>query len=260
MQRSSTVDLSVVIPVYGCACTLGELHRRLTAAVSGLVPSYEIMFVDDRGPDQPWPLLEEMAARDPSVVAIRTSRNVGQQLAIAIGLRECRGDHAVVMDCDLQDPPEAIAALLGQDAFDIVLGKRKGQHQSRWRTIANRVYVGLLSILSWQRYDGELGSFSLVSRQTITRFLALPQRGGPLPLILLRLRLPTAIIEIERQARPVGQSSFGAFRLLSYGLRGLIFATAGGLLPQYDLAGLVERRVDACNRLEADFESTLADA
>jgi glycosyltransferase involved in cell wall biosynthesis len=76
------------------------------------------MFVDDRGPDQPWPLLEEMAARDPSVVAIRTSRNVGQQLAIAIGLRECRGDHAVVMDCDLQDPPEAIAALLGQDAFD----------------------------------------------------------------------------------------------------------------------------------------------
>ena len=250
MQRSHRVDLSIVVPVYGCAATLDELHRRLNATLTDLVERFEIVFVDDCDPSNSWPKLMELAAADPNVVAVRTCRNVGQPLAIAVGLQHCCGDRAVVMDCDLQDPPEAVAALWARAhaGFDIVLAKRMGEHQPKGRDIANRLYIALLNFVIGQRYARELGSFTLASRPAIERFLSQPQRGGPYPLILLRLGLPSSIIEVERQPRPFGRSSFSMLGLVSYGLAGLVFATASGLLPQYDLAALVERRIDSAER------------
>jgi dolichol-phosphate mannosyltransferase len=234
--------------VSGCAATLDEVHHRLTATLHDLVDSYQIVLVDDRGPDDPWPALTHLAANDANIVALRLSHNVGQPLAIAAGLLHSCGDRAVVMDCDLQDPPEGIPTLYAraQNGAEIVL-ERKGVHQSNARNLANRVYVAILNFLIGQRYDRELGSFSLVSRAAIERFLALPQRGGPYPLVLLRLGMPTAMIDVERRPRALGRSSFGVLRLISYGLAGLVFAVAERLLPRHDLATLVERGIGSDN-------------
>src|SRR5919201_7045631 len=102
------IDLSVVIPVYGCRPCLNELHRRLTQVLSGLGVTYEIVFVDDRSPDDAWPVLAELSGRDSHVRAVRLSRNFGQHAAITAGLARAQGLRIVVMDCDLQDAPESI--------------------------------------------------------------------------------------------------------------------------------------------------------
>src|SRR2546421_11659824 len=116
------VELSVVIPVYGCRECLPALHERLGANLSELVDSYELIFVDDRSPDDAWPILRELARSDPAVKAFRLSRNFGQHAAITAGLAESSGRRVVVMDCDLQDPPEEIPRMYvkAQEGFDVV--------------------------------------------------------------------------------------------------------------------------------------------
>ena len=99
------VELSVVIPVYQCAECLTVLYERLIASLESSVDSFEIVFVDDRSPDDSWQILSGLAQRDLRVRAVRLSRNFGQHAAITAGLAESRGRWTVVMDCDLQDPP-----------------------------------------------------------------------------------------------------------------------------------------------------------
>ena len=117
------VELSVVVPVYSCEASLRELHRRLTESLEWTAGSYELIFVEDRGPDASWGVLREITKDDPHVRAFRLSRNFGQHAAITAGLSMSRGRWTVVMDCDLQDPPEEIHRLYakageGYDATD----------------------------------------------------------------------------------------------------------------------------------------------
>ena len=174
----SSVDLSVVVPVYACAGSLSELHRRLTAVLSQLVDRYEIVFVDDRARDGSWAMLQKLAAEDPNVVACRLSRNFGQQLAITAGLAECCGEYAIVMDCDLQDPPEFIPDLLAEArrGFDIVLANRRSDYHSGLRGHANRFYFWLLGAVSGREFSGDPGSFSIISRRIIDAFLSFRER------------------------------------------------------------------------------------
>src|SRR4051794_26117474 len=108
---SEAVALSVVSPVYRAESSLDELVTRLLAALEALAPTFEIVLVEDGSPDRSWERIVEAARRDPRVKGVRLSRNFGQHYAITAGLDLARGDHVVVMDCDLQDDPEDIAAL-----------------------------------------------------------------------------------------------------------------------------------------------------
>src|SRR5258708_5275679 len=161
------VTVSVVVPVYGCSGTLPLLHERLSRVLPALAGDYEIVYVDDRARDGSWRILRELAERDEHVIACQLSRNFGQQIAIAAGLEQCNGDYVVVMDCDLQDPPEIIEKLLATalGGFDIVFAKRKSAYRSPIRGLAGRQYFRLLSFLSGSRFDEELGGFSILSRQ-----------------------------------------------------------------------------------------------
>jgi glycosyltransferase involved in cell wall biosynthesis len=224
---SHRVELSVVIPVYGCARILRELHRRLTVVLQPLAAGYEIVFVDDRALDDTWPILEELAAADAAVVAVRMSCNVGQQIAITAGLAECSGDRAVVMDCDLQDPPEAIPLLYerAREGFDIVFVKRKGDYQSLIRFSFNRAYFALLGFIAHQTFDGEIGAFSIISRRVIDAFLQFPERQRHYVMILQSIGFERASIDYKREARAVGESAYTLRKLISHALGGVLFST-----------------------------------
>ena len=114
------VELSVVVPVYGCDECLHALHDRLTKSVASLVSSYEFVFVDDRSPDGSWETLREIAAADEHVRLVRLSRNFGQHPAITAGMAHATGEWIVVTDCDLEDPPEEIPRLYAkaQEGYD----------------------------------------------------------------------------------------------------------------------------------------------
>jgi dolichol-phosphate mannosyltransferase len=171
--------------------------------------------------------LKKLAARDPCVVACRMSRNVGQHLAITAGLANCRGDRAVVMDCDLQDPPEKIVSLLAAagDGADIVFAKRKSDHRSFGRRCANWLYFRFLEMVSGHRFDDELGAFSLISRRVIDAFLQFRERERHYLLILYDLGFETTTIEYERAPRSIGQSSYKFSKLIGHALSGMLFTT-----------------------------------
>lgn len=226
-SRRAAVAVSVVVPVYGCVETLRDLHARVTETLSRLVDSFELILVDDRANDGAWPVMRELAEADPRVVACRLSRNFGQQLAITAGLEQCSGDYAVVMDCDLQDPPEAIADLYAQaqKGFDIVFAKRKSQYQSSRRRLYNRAYFKLLGLAARRQFDGELGAFSIVSRRVIDAYLRFNERDRHYLMVLDWLGFETATIEYRRDSRAVGTSSYSFAKLLSLALSGLFFTT-----------------------------------
>src|SRR4051794_22527309 len=127
------VELSVVVPVYGCRGYLRELHRRLVEAVSTVTRSFELVFVDDASPDGAWEVLAELAVRHPEVRAFGLSRNFGQDAAITAGLSKSRGRWTVVMDCDLQEAPEEIPRLYAKAAegYDLVRTVRSKRGHSR---------------------------------------------------------------------------------------------------------------------------------
>jgi dolichol-phosphate mannosyltransferase len=227
LAAEQRLTVSVVIPVYGCSGTLHLLHERLSRVLPALVGDYEVIYVDDRAHDGSWPILRELAAHDPHVIACRLSRNFGQQIAITAGLEQCRGDYVVVMDCDLQDPPEAIGKLLATalSGFDIVFAKRKSAYRSAARDVASRQYFRLLSFLSGSKFDEELGAFSIISRRVVRAFLKFQERDRHYLMILYWLGFEATTIEYDREVRAVGESSYSLKKLIVMGLSGMFFST-----------------------------------
>ncbi len=217
----------MVIPVYGCSGILRSLYEQLSDVLPKLSDRYEVIFVDDRAGDGSWPILQELAAADPCVIACRLSRNFGQQIAITAGLEQSCGDHVIVMDCDLQDPPEVIAELVNaaRRGFDIVFARRKSAYRSAFRTIAGRVYFRLLGLLSGCWIDAEVGAFSIISRRVVQAFLEFRERDRHYLMILRWLGFDSTTIEYDRAARTIGRSSYSLTRLFNFGLAGVFFTT-----------------------------------
>ncbi len=221
------IEISVVIPVYGCATCLDKLHGRLTAVLEGIGRPYEIVLVDDCANDGSWPRIEEIAARDPRVRGLLLSRNYGQQLAITAGLREARGARIVVMDCDLQEPPEEIPRLYEKalQGFDIVYARRKAKKHSLVRAALSRGYNRVLRLLSNLEIDPSYGALSMISRQVRDAFLSFHERDRHYLHVLKWLGFNTAEISYEHQERHDGRSSYTLIKLIALAFDGLLFQT-----------------------------------
>ena len=135
-----TLRVSVVVPVYRSEASLAELHRRLTATVEGLdAVVHELVLVDDASPDGSWSEVVRLADLDPRVVGVRLAANVRQLRAILAGTSVASGEVLVVMDADLEDPPEAVAALVAAHltGHDLVVARRIGRPRSPVRTLGS---------------------------------------------------------------------------------------------------------------------------
>jgi dolichol-phosphate mannosyltransferase len=223
----SPIEISVVVPVYGCGDCLRALHRRLVDALTGLGVAHELIFVDDRSPDDAWPVLRELAASDPSVRALRLSKNFGQHAAITAGLTESRGRYAVVMDCDLQDPPEEIPRLYAKarEGFDVVLSKRTERRQSFLRRVAAGAYFRAHNMLARGDLHTNYTNLSIVSRKVVDAFLTLGDRDRQYLLIVHWLGFERATIEVAPSDRHSGRSAYTLPQLLRVAADGLFFQT-----------------------------------
>lgn len=230
-MTSPAPQISVIVPCYGCVGTLAPLHERLTTVLGSLVESYEIVFVDDRGPNDQWPILSGIAASDKHVRLVRLSRNYGQQIAMTAGLSECRGDFAILMDCDLQDPPEFIPEMwqAAQKGFGIVYAKRYMGDPAA-RRIANRLYFWLMNKVVDYKVDPGLGAFSLISRQVIDAFLTFGERERHYLFILSWLGFDSVTLTYERHARTIGSSSYSLRTLIQHSIQGFFFQSTLPLL------------------------------
>jgi len=218
-----SLDLSVVVPVYGCAEALPELHRRLRASLEPITANFELIFVEDKSPDRCWEMLVEMAASDSAVHVFGLSRNFGQDAAITAGLSRSRGRQVVVMDCDLQEPPEAIRELCGKasEGFDIVRTTRRGRGHPRVRRWASRVYRRLVL---GQEAGPEYSNMSLLSRRVVDAFVSMQDRDREYHLMLDWLGFETAAVPIEFASRE-GDSSYTVRQLMRVAFDGMFFRT-----------------------------------
>jgi glycosyltransferase involved in cell wall biosynthesis len=133
-------SVSVIVPVYRNRATLRELHRRVSAVLEGAGRTFEILFVNDDCPAGSLEVLRELTAGDARVAVLSLASNVGQHQAVVTALSEARGEWVVVMDADLQDPPEALPELLraGEAGFSAVFAGRCGEYESRFRLLTSR--------------------------------------------------------------------------------------------------------------------------
>jgi polyisoprenyl-phosphate glycosyltransferase len=221
------VELSIVIPVYNAEGCLLALHERLTRVLSGLTTAYEIVLVDDGSLDGSWEVLVQLTKQDHRVKAFRFSRNFGQHAAITAGLAHCIGQWAILMDCDLQDPPEDVPRLYAKalEGYDIVLARRLERRHSLLRKMAARIYFGWLGFFNRTKFDYTFGSFSIISRQVVDAFLTVNDRARQYLLILYWLGFRVGTIEYSHAARLAGKSSYSIQALLRHAVDGMVFQT-----------------------------------
>jgi polyisoprenyl-phosphate glycosyltransferase len=216
-------ELSVVIPVFGCARHLDELYERLGAAIGPLTDDFELVFVDDASRDGAWPRLVALAESDPRVRVFGLSRNFGQDAAITAGLAKARGRWVIVMDCDLQEPPEAIPELYAraQEGFEVVRTERGERGHSRLRRAASSAYRRLLLE---ETAHPEYSNMSLLSRRAVDAFNQMRDRDREYHLMLDWLGFDSAVVPIAFASRE-GESSYTLGELVRVALDGVFFRT-----------------------------------
>jgi polyisoprenyl-phosphate glycosyltransferase len=218
------LEISVVVPVYGCRSCLHALHKRLHASLSSITSSFELIFVDDSSPDGAWEDLSAMAESSPEVKAFGLSRNFGQDAAITAGLAKASGRWTVVLDCDLQEPPEAIPRLYAkaQEGYDLVRTTRSKRGHPRSRRWASRAYRRLfLGNDSGREYS----TMSMLSREVVNAFVSMRDRDREYALVLDWLGFRSTSVEIEFAERADGPSAYTLRRLLNVALSGMFFRT-----------------------------------
>jgi glycosyltransferase involved in cell wall biosynthesis len=221
------VVISVIIPTYNAADCLKPLYDRLSRVLLQITDKFELLFIEDCSKDHSWDTLVQMSKRLPYIRAVKLSRNFGQQAAITAGLSICKGEWAVVMDCDLQDPPEEIMKMWSKakEGYDLVLARRIERKQSVLRRTFGKIYFGLLSVFSMSRIDGDFSSFTLVSRKVVDAFLSFSDRNRHYMMIIQWLGFERAIIDYQQGERFAGESSYSFRTLLKLAAQGFLFQT-----------------------------------
>jgi polyisoprenyl-phosphate glycosyltransferase len=222
---STVAELSVVIPVYGCDSCLRALVDRLRLAVESLTNDYELVFVDDRSPDDSWSTLKELARETPQMRLLRMSRNFGQHAAITAGLAESTGKRVVVMDCDLQDLPEDIPRLWAEaeKGYEVVLSRRRRRRQSILRRLSGDLYYRVRNVLVKSDMYTNYTNLSLISRKVVDSFLALRDKDRQYLLIVDWLGFERTSIQVEPAERHAGKSAYTLRRLLKVAVDGMFF-------------------------------------
>jgi len=171
--------ISAVVACYRDAEAVPVMHQRLTAVFRGLGVRYEIIFVNDGSPDNAREVLAALAGRDPHVVVINHSRAFGSQSAFTSGMRIATGDAVVLLDGDLQDPPELIAQFdeRWRAGFEVVFGIRVKREASRFRQIAYKAFYRIFRAASYVPIPVDSGDFSLLDRRVVDTLNGLPENN-----------------------------------------------------------------------------------
>jgi dolichol-phosphate mannosyltransferase len=199
----------------------------VTAAVATVTDDYELVLVEDRGSDQSWSVIVELAGSDPAVKGFRLSRNFGQHAAITAGLAHATGDWVVVMDCDLQEPPEEIPRMFAraQEGFDIVFARRRNARSSPWYRASRWLWYRAFYTFTRTTVDARYASFSLCSRRVAEAYLQLRDRSREHILMLNWLGFDSTVVDFEQNERFAGKSSYGLGTLLRLSFDQLFFQT-----------------------------------
>ncbi len=207
--------------------TIRELTARLQQTLESMDISYEIIYVDDSSPDASWSIIQELCAGSDNIKGIRLSRNFGQHQAIAAGLRMASGDWMVVMDCDLQDRPEDIPALLAKatEGYHIVQASHTQSHGPAAKRMLSRAYHAIFGRLTDSQTHHSVGNFGIYSSQVIEEYNRMGEYSKQLIAQIEHLGFVRTTIPASRDPRPGGGTSYTAGKLTRLAISSIIANT-----------------------------------
>ncbi|MFD4796656.1 glycosyltransferase [Streptomyces anulatus] len=218
------LQLSVVVPCFDEAEVIEAFHTALVGVLDPLGDSFEICYVDDGSRDRTRLLLSALAARDPRAHYTAFSRNFGKEAAMLAGLRMSRGAAVVIMDADLQHPPELIPRMLElhRHGYDQVIPRRDRAGDGLLRSTLSHTYYALVRrCMDVELIDGS-GDFRLLSRRAVESVLSLPESNRFSKGIFSWIGFDTVTFRYRNSERAAGRSKWGSKRLLNYGIDGLL--------------------------------------
>ncbi len=214
------MELSVVIPCYNEEESIRELHRRVTGVCeTAPVSSYEIILVNDGSKDQTPAIMRELAKADPHLVVVDLSRNHGHQLALTAGLFESQGDYVLVLDADLQDPPELLMPMLerARAGVDVVYGKRDQRDgETAFKKLSASAFYRLLSYLSDIDIPRDVGDFRLMSRRVVDQFKDMPEQHRFVRGMIAWVGFTQEAFSYQRAPRFAGETKYPFHKLLAF--------------------------------------------
>lgn len=223
-HRPPAPVISVVVPMLNEAENLAALHGRLTQVLSALQLPYELIMVDDGSTDGTYEGLCRLHARDPRLKCLRLARNFGHQAALTAALAHATGQAVIVMDADLQDPPEVIPDLLDRwrQGFDVVYAIRRHRKEPIAKRLAYAFFYRLLHRVAAVDVPLDAGDFCLMGRRVVEQLNALPERNRFVRGLRTWVGFRQTGVEYEREARHAGRSQYGFWKLVRLAVDGLV--------------------------------------
>ena len=221
MQRPA---LSLIIPVYNEEAILAELDRRLKAFLSEIDETWEVVFIDDGSHDNTSAGLSRLAAEEPRYKVISFSRNFGHQIAITAGMDRAEGDAVVIMDADLQDPPEVVAEMIQKwrEGYDVVYGQRSTRHgESIFKRVTAAAFYRLLRMLLPIEVPLDTGDFRLMSRQVVLSMRALREQSRFVRAMVSWVGFKQTAVHYERPERFAGETKYPLRKMLRFAVDGI---------------------------------------
>jgi len=219
------MQVSVVIPVFNEEGNLATLHQRLSAVMRQMnLETYELLFVNDGSSDHSLALLRGLAAADAHVRFIDLSRNFGHQVAVTAGLEHALGDRVVIIDCDLQDPPELIPELIAKMELghDVVYAQRRSrQGESSMKRLTAALFYRMMARMTNVNIPVDTGDFRVVSRRVVEVLRYMPEREKFLRGQIAWIGFSQTSVEYDRDQRHAGDTGYTYRKMIGFALDGI---------------------------------------
>ena len=231
----SRIDLSVVAPCFNEEPSLGFFYERVSRACASALAGkgeWELVLVNDGSRDGTFEVMRRLAAADPRVVAVNLARNYGHQIALTAGLQHCRGERVLVIDADLQDPPELLADMMramDENDADVVYGQRRTRAgETRFKTLSAATFYRLLRRLVDIDMPLDTGDFRLMNRRTLDVLNRMPEQHRFIRGMVAWIGLRQIPLPYDRDARAAGETGYPLLKMVRFALDAV---TSFSILP-----------------------------
>jgi polyisoprenyl-phosphate glycosyltransferase len=260
---SNAIAISVIVPVFNEEENLSELYRRLSDTLARMGQQYELLFVDDGSSDRSIQILRDIQAGDGRVRVIKLARNFGQHPAIVAALHRARGQAVVLIDADLQNPPEEIERMYEKfrEGADVVYGIRAGRADAGWRRFGSRFVMWLIErVLGVRIPDDMISGFRVIDRKVVRTLNNIREQQYDTSIMMLWLGFKHCGVEVRHDTRQAGESKYSTWKLIyltldmligfsdfplrAASITGSLLALAAMLIGAYMAVGRIMGKID----------------
>ena len=218
--------ISIIVPCYNECEVIQETHNRLCKVMNSLNSyKYEIIYIDDGSIDKTWSILEHLYNSEKNIQIIQLSRNFGHQMALTCGVKNANGKAMVIIDADLQDPPEVIPRMIEkwEQGYNVIYGVRKTREGETWfKKFSATIFYKLLKVSSKIEIPSETGDFRLIDNKVKKAFLNMPEKDRFVRGMISWIGYKQTSIQYERHPRFLGSTKYPLRKMLEFALDGII--------------------------------------